>query len=77
MSGEYEYLVSDASILREKPLNAESIMRKANEAKIYPIAVRVDNLMGQVILYFKEPLKDKEKRSLDEFMRALLKSIVE
>jgi uncharacterized membrane protein len=69
----YEYLYERVERLRERPFRAEEVMRRLNEAGVYPIAVRVDNDRGQVVAYFAAELGRKEKAALDEAMKRIFR----
>ena len=64
----YEYLYPRVERLREKPLTSDHLMRRAIEAKLNPLAVRVDNNTGQVFFYFKAELDKEAKKTLDKLI---------
>lgn len=73
MEGVYEYLYPRVEMLKEKPFKADKILEMANKTGLNPTIVRVDNALGQIIFYFENPLKPKEKKALDELVNNLFK----
>jgi hypothetical protein len=69
----YEYLYPRPDKLRGKPFKADELMKMVVEAGFNPIALRVDNDRGSVVIYFTSELGKKEKKALDELMVDIFK----
>jgi hypothetical protein len=69
----YEYLYPKPDKLKDKPFKADELMKMVVEAGFNPIALRVDNDRGSVIVYFTGELDKKMKKSLDELMADIFK----
>lgn len=69
----YEYLYPKREKLLNKPFRAPDIMKLVEEADLKPLHIKVDNMVGQIIIYFEAPLSAKEKRKLDEVIEKLFK----
>ncbi len=67
----YEYLYPRTNKLAEKPFKADHIMKLAEKAGIRPIAIRVDNITGQIFFYFDSELDREDKELLDKFVDGL------
>lgn len=68
---EYEYLFDMPELLKEKPLDAAYIMKRAVDSKLAPTAVRVDNEKAAVFFYFNQPLEKDQKKALDSMVKEL------
>jgi hypothetical protein len=69
----YEYLYPKTDKLRDKPFKADELMKIVVDAGFNPIALRVDNDKGIVIVYFTGELDKKGKKALDELMADIFK----
>ena len=64
----YEYIYPKPDKLRDKPFRADELMKIIAESGFNPIALRVDNDRGSVVIYFAGELGEKEKKTLGELM---------
>jgi hypothetical protein len=69
----YEYLYPKPDKLKDKPFKADELMNMIVDAGFSPIALRVDNDKGSVIVYFTGELGKKEKKTLGELMADIFK----
>lgn len=69
----YQYLFEKTDKLALKPLKSDNIMTILNQKGIHPIQVTVDNILGNIIVYFNETLDRDKKKLLDETMNKLFK----
>ena len=69
----YEYLYPKPDRLKDKPFRADELMNMIVDAGFSPIALRVDNDRGSVIVYFTGELDKKAKKALDELMMDIFK----
>ena len=69
----YEYLYPHVEKLKDKPFRADEVIKVVEKAGFNPIAVRVDNTLGSVFVYFERELNAKEKEKLDEAIEKMFK----
>lgn len=69
----YEYLVEVARL--KKLLDAREVMDGLVKAGFKPVAVRVDNERGQILIYFNRELGGEEKKELDAFIATYIKRL--
>jgi len=62
----YEFLYPHVERLRDKPFKADEVLKVVEKAGLNPIAVRVDNALGSVFVYFERELNAKEREKLNE-----------
>jgi len=70
----YEYIYPRPDKLKDKPFKADELMKMVVDAGFNPIALRVDNDRGSVVVYFTGELGKKEKKALDELITDIFKS---
>jgi len=69
----YEYIYPKPDKLKDKPFKSDELMKMVVEAGFNPIALRVDNDKGSVIVYFTVELDEKGKKALDELITDIFK----
>jgi len=69
----YEFLYPHVERLRDKPFKADEVLKVVEKAGLNPIAVRVDNALGSVFVYFERELNAKEREKLNEAIEKMFK----